>query len=254
MTLRVLIVDDEPLARRRIRRLLRAHPDATVIGECGNADEAMEIARRELPDVLMVDVQMPGLDGFGLLRALGTQRPRAVVFTTAFDEYAVRAFEVNALDYLVKPFNRARFDDALSRARAALQLPNAVALMSRAGHALNELGASRAASRLVVKRDGRTLVVDVADVQWIEAERNGVRVHTGKGVFALGEAISQLERRLDSAHFVRVHRSTIVNVACIAEVQPWFHGDAVLVLQSGARVRLSRTHRPRLAALLGQPV
>jgi two-component system LytT family response regulator len=246
--MRALIVDDEPLARRRIRRLLRPHADVEIAGECGTASEAIEMAHELSPDLLFLDVQMPDFDGFAVIDALGERRRAAVVFTTAFDDYAVRAFEVNAVDYLTKPISRARFDDAIGRARTALEDRGA----SKRIRAAFEQLANRPVSRLVVKRDGRSLFIDPDDVSWIEADRNDVRLHTSTGVFRYAEPISRLESKLDPARFVRVHRSSIVNVARIAELQPWFRGDAVLIMKDGARITLSRTYRPKLAALFGQ--
>jgi two-component system, LytTR family, response regulator len=191
---------------------------------------------------------MPDLDGFAVLRALGGRRPAALIFTTAYDEYAVRAFEVSAVDYLTKPIGRPRFDAAVSRARAALASDSGRA-GARVRDALDRLAARPA--RFVVKRDGRSIFIDADDVTWIEAERNDVRLHTQRGRFTHHEPISRVETRLDPSRFVRVHRSSIVNVEHIAELQPWFRGDAILILKDGARVTLSRTYRPRLAALLG---
>lgn len=249
--MRAMIVDDEPLARRRIRRLLRPHADIEIAGDFGTAAEAVEMARELEPDLLFLDVQMPDFDGFAVLDALGTRRPAAIVFTTAFDDYAVRAFDVNAVDYLTKPIARARFDEALIRARTALDRSLGRDGMGRVHAALEQL-AQRPISRLVVKRDGRAILIDPLDVSWIEADRNDVRLHTSTGVFHYAESISRLESKLDPARFVRVHRSSIVNVERIAELQPWFHGDAVLIMKDGARITLSRTHRSRLASLLGQ--
>lgn len=249
--MRALIVDDEPLARRRIRRLLRPHADVEIVGDCGTATDAIEMARALEPDLLFLDVQMPDFDGFAVLRALGTARPAAIVFTTAFDEYAVRAFDVHAADYLTKPIARARFDAAVARARESLGRGAGRAMTDGIRATLDQL-ARRPLSRLVVKRDGRAIFVDVDDVSWIEAERNDVRLHTTRGTFKHAEPISQLETRLDPSRFVRVHRSAIVNVERIAEIQPWFRGDAVIILKDGARVTLSRSHRPKLTALIGR--
>jgi two-component system LytT family response regulator len=255
MTMRALIVDDEPLARRRIRRLLREHVDVEVVGECGDGASAVAAVAADTPDLLFLDVQMPDFDGFRLLRAL-RPRPRAIVFTTAFDEYAVRAFEINALDYLVKPITRDRFDESVARARLALaEAPRVRDRDARFEAVMTNLeSGARPLTRLVVRRDGRSLLVDVADVRWIEADRNAVVVHTGRDQFSYAESISRLEAKLDPNRFVRVHRSAIVSVECVVEVQPWFRGDAVLILRDGARVTLSRSHRAAFSALLGQTI
>ncbi len=249
--MRALIVDDELLARRRIRRLLRPHADVEIVGDCGTATEAIELARSLEPDLIFLDVQMPDFDGFAVLDALGRPVEAAVVFTTAYDEYAVRAFEVSAVDYLTKPIGRARFDAAVDRARATLASASNAESSARMRAMLDRL-AQRPVARLIVKRNGRSLFIDPDDISWIEADRNDVRLHTSAGVFQYAEQISRLEATLDPSRFVRVHRSSIVNVARIAELQPWFHGDAVLIMKDGARVTLSRTYRPRLAAILGQ--
>lgn len=246
-----LIVDDEPLARRRIRRLIRTHADTTVAGDCGTAHDAIALARELQPDVLFLDVQMPDLDGFAVLEALGRKRPAVVVFTTAFDDYAVRAFEVNAVDYLTKPISRARFDSAMERSRLALSRNNQGETDARIRAALAQL-ANPPVVRLVVKRDGRSLFVDPADISWVEADHNGVRLHTTSGVFRYADSLTNLEAKLDPARFVRVHRSSLVNIERVAELQPWFHGDGILIMQGGARVTLSRTHRARLSTALKQ--
>jgi two-component system LytT family response regulator len=251
MTIRALIADDEPLARRRIRRFLRDQPDVDVVGECGDGESTIAAIRDAQPDLLFLDVRMPDLDGFGVLRALRHRRPPAVVFTTAFDEHAVRAFEVQALDYLVKPIARDRLHASVARARAVLGDD----ARPRAWDAVvATLATQRPLSTLVVKRDGRSLFVRVDDVRWIEADRNHVWIHTASDRFAYAETISRLETRLDARRFVRVHRSTIVNVGYVAELQPWFRGDAILILRDGTKLGLSRSHRPKLAALLGQPL
>jgi two-component system, LytTR family, response regulator len=253
--IRALIVDDEPLARRKIRRLLRGAPDVVVAGECGDGAAAAAMVRELAPDLVFLDVQMPGLDGFAVLDALPPTRAPALVFTTAYDEYAARAFEVRALDYLVKPFSRARFDEALRRAREALARPGGTGTAPdrRLAALLEELHAERARpERLLVKEDGRTRLVPVDDIDRIEAAGNYVRVHAGGASHLLRESMAALEPKLDPRRFVRVHRSAIVNVARIREIQPWFRGDLVLILRDGARVTLSRTYRERLREVLGQ--
>jgi two-component system, LytTR family, response regulator len=262
VTIRALIVDDEPLARRKIRRLLRAAPDVVVAGECGTGPDAVAAIRALAPDLVFLDVQMPGLDGFGVLDALPPGRAPAVVFTTAYDEYAVRAFEVRALDYLVKPFARARFEEALRRARAALhdRPAGAAGADPRVAALLEELRAELRAERarperLVAREDGRIRLVPLADVAWIEAAGNHARVHTaGGGTHLLRESMAALEARLDPRRFVRVHRSAIVSVAHVRELQPWFRGDLVVLLRDGTRLTLSRTHRERLREALGESV
>jgi two-component system LytT family response regulator len=252
LAIRALIVDDEPLARRKIRRLLRAAPDVTVVGECGSGPAAVAAVRDLSPNLIFLDVQMPGLDGFDVLSSCAPAHTPAVIFTTAYDEYAVRAFEIRAVDYLVKPFARARFEEALGRVRAGLDRAT-VGPDTRLTSLLEELRLARARpSHLLAKDDGRTRLLSTDDIEWIEAAGNYVRVHSRGGASHLvRESMATLEARLDPRRFVRVHRSTIVSVACVREIQPWFRGDQVLILRDGTRVAMSRSYRDRLREAVG---
>jgi two-component system, LytTR family, response regulator len=250
--IRTLIVDDEPLARQRLRKLLEADPDIAILGECGDGREAVAELDRLQPDLVFLDVQMPVLDGFGVLRNLsGTALP-AVIFVTAHDRYALKAFEVHALDYLLKPFDKARFAAALERAKTQLRQGNSQDLTERLQELLQSVDGRRQRSeRLVVKSGGRIYFVRVDDIDWIEAAGNYVRLHVGKEAHLVREALTALEHRLDTGRFVRIHRSTIVNLERIRELQPAFHGDYVIILHDGTELTLSRSCRDQLEKSLG---
>ncbi len=247
MPVRVLVVDDEPLARRRILDLLKSRPDFESAGTAGNGRDAIEAVRALRPDLVFLDVQMPETDGFGVIEAIGPDAMPPVVFVTAYDQYALRAFEVNALDYLLKPFDRERFDRALDRAAARLGpgRPAQGDLAARLGDLLREVraGEPRWLDRVAVKSRGRIQLVRLDAVEWIEAAANYVVLHAGAEEHVLREPISRLESRLDPRRFLRCHRSSIVNVDAVKEIQPMFHGESVVILKSGRRIPLSRSCR-----------
>jgi two-component system LytT family response regulator len=261
-SIRVVIADDEPLARQRIRRLLRKEAEVRIAAECADGAAAVAAILREAPDLLFLDVQMPELDGFGVLRSLPAKRVPVTVFVTAFDHYALQAFEAQALDYLLKPFTEARFRTAFARARALIgqpELPERAALLAlleqvrreqRELRGLVETGGD-AADRILVKEDGRVRVVPVSEVEFLEAARNHVKVHAGRAMHLVREPLGALEARLDPARFARIHRSTVVNLDRVAEIQPWFSGDGMVVLQGGTKLRLSRGYRQEFEARLG---
>jgi two-component system LytT family response regulator len=251
--LRVLVVDDEPLARERLRMLLEGDAEVKSVLECRNGEEAVAAIHEQAPDLVFLDVQMPGLDGFGALARIAPGRIPLVVFVTAYEQYALRAFEVHALDYLLKPFDRDRFQASLRRAKERLGAPSVLALEREIRGLLEELrgGASRFPERLAVKKDGRILSLKVADVDWIEAEGNYVRLHLGKTSYLYREKIVTLEEGLDPKAFRRIHRSTIVNVARIREFIPWFRKDYRVILQDGTELTLSRSYKDRVPDLLG---
>ncbi|MBC8089297.1 MAG: response regulator transcription factor [Phycisphaerae bacterium] len=270
---RVLVVDDESLARQRIRRLLQAEPDVEVVGEASTGREAVQCIAELQPDIVCLDVQMPELDGFGVLRELGEGPIPLVLFVTAYDEHALRAFDVHAVDYVLKPVDADRFRTAFQRARTQIQQSSAA---NRLGELLatvrrvsdgatmtngngNGNGAAPAAngapstfsSRILVKHDGRMFFVKVGDIDWIEADRNYVRLHVGKVSHTIRERISHLEESLDPRLFARIHRSTIVNLNRVREMQQWFSGDYVVILDNGTRLRLSRHYRDRVEKQVG---
>ena len=256
MTLRTLIVDDEPLARERVRMMLGMHDDVAVIGEVGDGQQAIDAIRRERPDLVFLDVQMPSVDGFGVLRALEGEIMPYVVFVTAYDQYALRAFEVHALDYVLKPFNAERFSQALQRARAAIAKRDDVegsADKDRLRSLVASLTAEqREKQRIVVKSSGRVFFVKVDDIDWIEAEGNYVRLHMGAQSHLLRETMKGMESVLDTSQFIRIHRSTIVNADRIRELQPLFHGEYAVILRDGTRLVASRGPDNRLKKLLAE--
>lgn len=252
MPIRTLIVDDEPLARERLRTLLADEADIEIVGECGDGRRAVAAIRKHRPDLVFLDVQMPELDGFGVLRAVGAQNLPTVVFVTAYDKYALKAFEVHALDYLLKPFDRDRFDRALDRARRELRRGTGE-LNERVLHLLEEAGAKpRFLERLVVKTAGRVYFLRAEEIDWFEAAGNYVKLHAGKDEHLIRETMANLEDQLNPKKFVRIHRSTIVQIERIKELQPWFHGDYVVLLRDGTKLTLSRSYRDRLENLLGK--
>ena len=249
--MRTLIVDDEPLARERFRTLLCDEPDIELVGECGDGKEAVSAIREKSPELLFLDVQMPEMDGFAVLRAVGPERVPAVVFVTAYDRYALRAFDVHALDYLLKPFDRERFQKALERARA--QLGERGTLGDRLLALLKDVKkVSKHPERFVIKSAGRVFFLRADEIDWVEAAGNYVQLHVGPTTHLMRETMGRLEARLDPEKFVRIHRSTIVQVDRIKEMQPAFHGDYIVILQDGARLNLSRSYREKLQTLLGQ--
>ena len=253
--LRVLVVDDEPLAREKIRAMLKRDPEVEIVGECTNGEEALTAVRELAPDLLLLDVQMPECGGFEVLEALSRDgRVPAVIFVTAYDQYAVRAFEVHALDYLLKPFDRERFEGAMARAKAQLRggRDGDGALDRRITELLAHLRAEKTyAERLVVKDGGRVFFLETDDVDWIEAEGNYVRLHTSKKSHLLRETITGLESQLDPRKFVRIHRSAVVQLSRIRELQPWSHGEYHVILRDGTRLTLSRNYRDNLRSVLG---
>jgi len=252
---RVVIADDEPLVRRGLRAFVEASPGVSLVGEARNGRDAVDIIRAQRPDVLFLDVQMPELDGFGVLQALAGEPVPVVVFVTAYDEYAIRAFDVHAVDYLLKPFDEDRFRTALARARSRLGERRADTLDQRLEAVLSALRArEQYADRLLVKSEGRVTVVQVEDVDWIEAADNYARVHTARGRYLVREPIKSLERKLDPRHFARVHRSAIVNLARVRELQPMFGGEYVIILSTGTKIALSRGYRDAFRDRLGSEI
>ena len=254
--IRTLIVDDEPAARDGMRHLLTADPEIVLAGECANGREAAAVIRDTAPDLVFLDVQMPELDGFGVLREVGVERAPMVVFVTAFDQYALRAFDVHAIDYLLKPFTDDRFRQSLDRAKQQVR-QGRLGDLSRKLVALldhDEPAPVRQPylDRLVVKSGGKVTLLPVGEIEWIDAEGDYVRIHVGKTWHLLRETMKNLEDQLDSARFVRIHRSTIVNLEKVKELQPFFRGEYVVVLHNGTTLKLSRGYRDNLEARLGR--
>lgn len=251
--IRALIVDDESLARERIRDMLAADPEIEILADCANGQEAIEAIKYHAPDLIFLDVEMPGIDGFAVLEAIQPATLPVIIFVTAYDQYAVRAFEVYALDYLLKPFDRERFEKAVSRAKAHIQSEKSEHLTQRILNALEEIKTRPVhLERLVIKMNGHVFFVKAEEIDWLEAEGNYVRLHAGKESYLLRDTISALETQLDPKRFVRVHRSAIVNIDRIQELQPWFHGEYRIILREGVQLTLSRSYREKLHELLGR--
>lgn len=265
--IRVLVVDDEPLARSGIAELASRDPDLEVVGQCGDGTAAVDAIRRLELDLVLLDIQMPEMDGFQVIKRVGAERMPAVIFITAYDQFAVRAFEVHALDYLLKPFDDERFTAAIARSKRALK-DNEVGELSQRliglletrdagdrGPAASGPPASQTyLTRLVVKNAGRVTFVRADEIDWIEAADYYVRLHVARKSHLLRETMSMLEEQLDPARFFRVHRSAIVNLDRLVEIQPYFHGEHVLVLQDGSKLKLSRSRKEKLEAVLRQSI
>ena len=249
--IRTLIVDDEPLALRRLRALLADEPDIEIVGEAANGTEAVRAITTERPDLVFLDVQMPGLDGFDVLRATASIHQPFVVFVTAHDEHAIRAFEVQAVDYLLKPVIEARFREAVRRVVARLRGESTADIARQMAQFLERVAPAPArGGRIAVKRDGRVNFVRVEDIDWVEADGDLVRVHAGKEAHTIRETMAQIEAKLPAERFMRVHRSIIVNTERVREVQPWFKGDYVLIMHDGTKLRSGRTYRQSVQALI----
>jgi len=247
MSTRALIVDDEPLARERIRTLLRDDPDIEIVSESDNGAEALRAIERWNPDLIFLDIQMPELNGFEVIEHLDSARMPVIIFVTAYDQYALKAFEVCALDYLLKPFDRERFERALGRARAELDRRRAGQVNERVLKLLSEIQQGRKhLDKLIIRQGGRVFFLRTDEIDWIEAAGNYVRLHAGKDEYLYRETMTKLEARLNPDRFARIHRSTIVNVERIKELQPWFRGDYMIVLGDNQKLTLSRTYRSRL--------
>ena len=247
MKIRTLIVDDEPLAREWVRNGLQEEPDVEIIGECGDGFEAVQAITEKKPQLVLLDVQMPGLDGFGVLASLEGPELPAVIFVTAFDRYALKAFEAHAVDYLMKPFSSERLHAAVQRARAEVDKSSSRELKAALSALLDDIQRERAYPEwLLIKREDRSVFLKVSDIDWIESSRNNVRLHVGKEIYVFHETTSGIEAKLDPKKFFRIHRSTIVNIEKIKEMHPWFNGDYAVTLKDGTKLTLSSTYRERL--------
>ena len=250
MYVRILIVDDEPLAREKLRALL-VDEDLEIVGEAVDGPSAVAMIQQEAPDIVLLDVQMPGLDGFGVLQQISKDAMPAVIFVTAHDQFALRAFEVNAIDYLLKPFDRSRLREALKRTRHQLGHRRPGDSDPRIASLLAQLQRPDAGlEKIAVKSSGRIVIVRAEQIDWIESSGNYVTLHTGKTSHLHRETLSSLEKRLSPARFIRISRSIIVNVDRVSELEPLFHGDYSVKLLDGTTLNLSRSHRDRLDQLL----
>jgi two-component system LytT family response regulator len=249
MSVRAVIADDEPLARERVRGFLSEFPQVQVVRECGDGAQAAEALRELRPELVFLDVQMPELDGFGVLDAVRGEASPAVIFVTAHDRYALRAFDVHAADYLLKPFTRARFGQAVERvlARGA---DAREAAARQVAELLDHLRSGPGEERIAVRTDRGVHFVRAAEIDWVEAEGNYVRLHAGGQRHLLREPLHRMLSRLDPRRFVRVHRSAAVNLDRVRRLEPWFHGEFEVVLEDGTRLRSSRTFSGRLRELI----
>jgi len=253
MSIRALLVDDEPLARRTIRRFLGSTNGVKIVGECDDGESCVQAIRDLRPDLLFLDIQMPEMDGFDVLRKIGANEMPVTIFVTAYDQFALRAFDANAIDYLLKPFGRERFQRALARARQRIAAPVHDDGTQRIISGLERLiEAQRYLDRIAIPANGKLHLVATKDIDWIEADRNYVHLHTGKQTHQLRETLTQLEEKLDPAVFLRIHRSTIVNIERIKEIRAWFHGYHRVLLADGTELRFSR-YQQEVAKKLGLP-
>lgn len=243
MSLTALVVDDEPIARHAIVRLLRDDPDIELLAECGDGVSAVEAIRSRSPDLVFLDIQMPAITGLDVVATIGAARMPATIFVTAYEQYAVRAFEANAVDYLVKPFSRERFAETLRRAKQRLSAARGTdaATTARIMQALDSLRQrDDYLERIPVRVDEQISFVDVADIVWIRANRNTVLIHLASGTHEVRETMATLASRLDPRHFARVHRSAIINVRRVKSIHPWFNGHHVVTMDTGQQLRMSR--------------
>ena len=253
MKYEALIVDDEPLARRSIRKHLKAFPEFEIAGECGDGESAVAAIRDQKPDLVFLDIQLPEFDGFDVIRAVGKHEMPVTIFVTAYDRYALRAFEAHALDYLLKPFSEDRFRDGLLRARRTLQMGKQQTPNYQLSQLLDEMTKKKDyLERIPVPAKGRFLFFNVRDLDWIEAEGNYLRLHGNGGSHLIRGNMNEMEAKLDPGKFMRIHRSTIVNLQSIREIQPWFHGHHRVVMTSGEELKLSRYQKDKLRQLFGK--
>ena len=252
--IRTLIVDDEPLARERLVSLLATEADIEIVGTCRDGEEAVTSIVDLTPDLVYLDVQMPQMDGFEVIEAVGFERMPLVIFVTAYDQHALRAFQVRALDYLLKPFDRERFTDALQRARKQIERNETGDIGRRLLALVKDLRRDQPrAERLVVKSGGRLFFLRADEIDWVEAAGNYVRLHVGTTAHLLRETMNAIEGRLDPEKFFRIHRSRIVNMERIQELQPWLNGEYSVLLRTGTRLTLSRGYREKLQDRIRKP-
>ncbi len=250
MKIKTLIVDDEPIARDRVRRMLREENDIEIIGECGNGKEAVAFINENKPDLVFLDIQMPEMTGFEALQEINPNKTPAIIFVTAYDQYAIQAFDVHAIDYLLKPFNRERFKRAVDRVREQIEKSQTGKIDERLASLLADLTSSKKyLERLVVKSVGRVFFLRTDEVDWIEAAGNYAKLHVGREGHLIRETMNGLESKLNPDKFLRIHRSTLVNIDRIKELNPLFSGDYTVLLKNGVELTLSRNYRDRLLEL-----
>ena len=253
-TIRAILADDEPVARDLLRGMLASCPDVEVVAECADGEQAVQAIRQERPDVAFLDIRMPRLSGLEAAASLAADETPYIVFVTAFDDFAVRAFELHALDYLLKPFDESRLSRTVERVRESLKLSRAARTAERLDGFLGQLERiGKSIERVAVKQGSETVILSLRDVAWIESEANYVRLHNDRGAHLLRSTLSGIASRLDPARFVQIHRGTIVNVERIERLSSCGRGDYRVVLRDGTELKLSRRFRSRLDPLLGGP-
>ncbi len=245
-------MDDEPLAREKIFQLLQAESGLEIIDQCGDGQSAVQSIEQKKPDLVFLDIQMPELNGFEVLGALEPDEIPVIVFVTAYDQYAIKAFEIHALDYLLKPFDRERFKSTLKRAREQLEAQNLSKLHEKISILLSERHSKNYPDRIAIKSSGKILFITIAMIDWIEAAGNYVKLHVGSEAHLHRETMNSLEEKLDPEQFARIHRSTIINLERIREIQPFFNGEHVVILKDNTKLTLSRRYRTKLQALIDQ--
>jgi len=244
--IKTIVVDDEPLARKRLQNLLKEDDEIELLKLCRNGKEAIETILKYSPDLVFLDIQMPEIDGFEVIRRLNMQRIPIIIFVTAYDEYALDAFEVHALDYLLKPFDKKRFYKALNRAKDYLK-NSTNKFDSKLESLVQELNPTPSyLNRLMVKTSGRVFFVGADEIEWIEASGNYVQLHTGDKSYLIRETMSNMGKKLNPDKFYRIHRSTIVNIECVKELQSWFHGDYMVIMKNGEKLTMSRNYKDLL--------
>ncbi len=253
--IRALIADDEALARKFIRRMLKDDHDVEIVGECSNGKEAVAMIRKQNPDVVFLDVQMPEMDGFAVLESIGIEQLPEVIFATAYEQYAIRAFELHALDYLLKPFDQARFKEAIKHAKERFRSERQNEGRMQISALLESIkNKPQYLDRLMIKAGGRITFLNTDEINWIEADDKYVHIHTGKISPMVRQTLSAMETQLDPRKFRRIHRSAIVNVERIKELQPLFSGEHSILLEDGTKLTLSRNYKDKLFELLGKPL
>jgi len=249
MTIKTLIVDDEPLARERIRTILGNYPEFTITGECSDGFEAIRRITNDKPDLLFLDVQMPEMDGISVLKALKPDQIPVTIFITAYEDYALQAFEVHAADYLLKPFDKVRFIKAIEWAKEQISpksMHSSKQTDNTTDHNDDDSKHGSQMNRIMIKSNGRVNLIKVSDIDWIEASGNYLRLHVGDKVHLIRETMAKMEDKLNDEQFMRIHRSTIVNIDRIKELQPWFHGEYEVHLHNGTRLTMSRGYKDKL--------
>jgi two-component system, LytTR family, response regulator len=252
--LRVILIDDEPLAIQKLRHFIAKEEHIEIVDECVNGIQAIASIRAQGPDLIFLDIQMPEMDGFAMLRELSDDEMPAIIFTTAYDEFALKAFEIHALDYLLKPFDRARFAEALVHARERLKPPASDGMQGRLRSLLDVVAQSnQGIDRLMIKTDGKVVFVRKGDIDWLEAAGNYIKVHAGVETHVLRETMNSIQDQLEPSKFFRVHRGTIVNIERIKEMHPWFNGEYKIILTTNAELIMSRGCHEQFTKTFGKP-